>query len=319
MITNAERTPVELFTRFDANPILQGSDWPYPINTVFNPAATLVDGETVVLARCEDRRGVSHLALARSEDGLTNWKIAPEPFLVADESNELEVWGFEDPRVTRIDELNRWVIACTTYGPAGPGVFLATTKDWVQVEKYGLVMPPDDKNAAPLPRRINGEWVLFHRPIGARTGGRNGDIWLSRSADLESWKAPERVLGHREGPWWDAVRVGIGPGPIETEMGWLLIYHGVKDTPAGCIYRVGLAMLDIDNPAVVTHRSPTWVMTPSASYEIVGDVPNVIFPCGATVHDDGTLYLYYGAADTSIGVATAKVSELLDYLRQHPV
>ena len=157
-------------------------------------------------------------------------------------------------------------------------------------------MPPEDKNAAVLPRRIGGDWVLLHRPVTVRSGPK-AEIWLSRSSDLDAWRAPERVMNAREGAWWDSVRIGIGPPPIETAAGWLLIYHGVRATVAGAVYRVGLALLDLERPNRVIHRSPHWVLSPSAPYERVGDVPNVVFPCGAVVGDDGTLTLYYGAAD----------------------
>lgn len=124
----------------------------------------------------------------------------------------------------------------------------------------------------------------------------------------------------REGAWWDSVRLGIGPPPIETEQGWLLLYHGARTTVAGAIYRVGVAMLDKDEPHRVTHRAPSWLLTPSEPYERIGDVNNVVFPCGA-VHDksDDTLRLYYGAADTCVALASARMSHLVEYVMGCPV
>jgi len=223
---------------------------------VFNPAAAEVDGETVLLARVEDRRGISHLTVARSPNGLDNWSVDPEPLLTPDEGIPSEQWGFEDARIVWVDELARWVITCTAYGPAGPGVFLATTEDFVAVERYGMVRHPEDKNAALLPHRIDGRWVLLHRPK-TEFGGGHGEIYLSRSADLVSWTAPEQVLQPRAGAWWDSLRIGIGPPPVRTEHGWLLIYHGVKETMAGDIYRVGVALLDLHEPTRVLHRLPS--------------------------------------------------------------
>ena len=107
-----------------------------------------------------------------------------------------------------------------------------------------MVMSPEDKNAALLPRRIDGDWVLFHRP----TSVHGADVWLSRSSDLKSWRSPELVLGRREGGWWDSARIGMGPPPLETEHGWLVVYHGVRQTVAGGLYRAGLALLDLDEP-----------------------------------------------------------------------
>ncbi len=203
------------------------------------------------------------------------------------------------------------MITCTAYGPAGPAVFLATTEDFISVERHGIIRHPDDKNAALLPHRIDGKWILFHRPR-TEFGGSHGEILLSRSADLHSWSSPERVLQPRDGAWWDAVRIGIGPPPLRTEHGWLLLYHGVKGTVSGSIYRVGLALLDLDEPTRVLHRLPHWVLAPLAPYERQGDVPNTIFPCGL-IHDEptGLVRLYYGAADISIGVATAQLTDLL--------
>jgi predicted GH43/DUF377 family glycosyl hydrolase len=307
----------QLFARDAANPILTAADWPYPVNAVFNPAAAIVDGDTVLLARVEDRRGISHLAVARSPDGVGDWSIDPSPLLAPDGAAS-EQWGLEDPRVVWIEELARWVITCTAYGPAGPAVFLATTEDFTSVERYGIVRQPEDKNAALLPHRIDGRWVLLHRPT-TQFGGAHGEILLSRSDDLISWSAPEQVLQPRAGAWWDSLRIGIGPPPLRTEHGWLLVYHGVKETVGGDIYRVGLALLDLDEPTRVLRRLPSWVLGPQAPYERAGDVPNVVFPCGL-LHDPATdeLRLYYGAADTSICLATARLHDVLDVLLAAP-
>ena len=177
---------------------------------------------------------------------------------------------------------------------------------------HGIIKRPEDKNAALLPERVDGQWILFHRPTTA-FGGSRGEIFLSRSADLHSWNAPEQVLQPRSGAWWDSLRIGLGPPPLRTERGWLLIYHGVKETVAGVIYRVGLALVDLDEPTRVLGRAAEWVLSPDAPYERQGDVPNAVFPCGL-VHDEasGEVRLYYGAADTSICVATAELVELLD-------
>lgn len=122
----------------------------------------------------------------------------------------------------------------------------------------------------------------------------------------------------RVGGWWDATRIGIGPPPIETPEGWLVIYHGVKTAVSGPIYRVGAALLDLERPNVVLRRTRSWLLGPEAPYERIGDVPNVVFPCGAVVLDNGEIRLYYGAADTSVCVATSTVATILDVLRDSP-
>jgi predicted GH43/DUF377 family glycosyl hydrolase len=301
----------ELFHRHPDNPILTAEDWPYPVNVVFNPAAAEVNGTTVVLARVEDMRGISHLSVARSANGIDGWEVDPEPLLAPADGVESEQWGFEDPRVVFVPELDAWAITCTAYGPAGPAVYLATTRDFSTVERHGIIRQPEDKNAALLPHKIRDEWVLFHRPQTDFVGGRGG-IFVSRSPDLRSWTAPEQVLQPRSGAWWDSLRIGIGPPPLRTAHGWLVIYHGVKETVSGGIYRVGLALTDLDEPTRVLHRLPGWILGPLDDCERTGDVPNVVFPCGLT-HDAGTdeLRLYYGAADTSICVATALLDDLL--------
>jgi predicted GH43/DUF377 family glycosyl hydrolase len=153
-----------------------------------------------------------------------------------------------------------------------------------------------------------------------QSAGGQGEIHLSRSDDLLSWSAPEKVLQPRTGAWWDSLRIGIGPPPIRTDDGWLLIYHGVKETIAGDIYRVGLVLLDLDEPTRVLRRLPTWILAPLEPYERTGDVPNVVFPCGL-VHDEATgeLRLYYGAADTSICLATAQLDDLLEAVLTAPL
>jgi len=305
----------DLFERARGNPILTPERWPYRINAVMNAAATTVGDETLLLCRVEDRRGFSHLTIARSRDGVTNWVVEDRPFLEPSADHPEEQWGVEDPRITRIDELDAWVIAYTAFGPGGPAVALATTTDFVSVKRLGVVCSPEDKNASLLPRRVNGEFVMFHRPVST-IGGR-ADVWISRSVDLHSWSAPEPVFGARPGGWWDSARIGVGPPPLETPHGWLVVYHGVRQTVAGAIYRAGLALLDLENPAVVLKRSDEWVLSPAEDYELSGDVPGVVFPCGL-IHDGATnqLRLYYGAADCRIGLAVADYDEVLAFVME---
>jgi len=304
------RSP-ELFRRHAANPILTAADWPADVNVVFNPAAVQLANQTILLVRVEARTGISHIAVARSRDGVGGWRIDAEPLLMPAEEEDGECWGFEDPRAVWVDELGTHVISCTAYGPAGPAVFLATSVDFKTVERLGIVAAPEDKNAALLPERIGGKWILFHRPT-SNFGNQHPGISLSRSSDLRSWSAPEAVMAPRAGAWWDALRIGIGPPLIRTEHGWLLVYHGVKETVSGSIYRVGLALLDLDEPTRVLRRTDEWVLAPATEYERQGDVPNAIFPCGL-IHDEknGELRLYYGAADTCVCLATASFDETL--------
>ena len=305
-----------LFKRHPNNPILSAADWPYPAHSVFNPGATLLnDGTTLLLCRVEDRTGHSHLCAARSANGTDGWVIDPEPTLSADpERHPDERWGIEDPRITFVAELGKYVIAYTAFGTGGPGVALALTEDFRHFERCGLAMQPDDKDAALLPRRVRGNFALLHRPMT----DSGAHIWMSFSPDLSNWGNHKLLLVARKGAWWDANKVGLSPPLIETPEGWLMIYHGVRHTAAGCLYRLGLALFALDDPARCLLRGDEWIFGPEAPYECNGDVGHVTFPCGYTLGEDGdTVRLYYGAADTSVALATGSISELLRWLAEH--
>ncbi|MCL4562783.1 MAG: glycosidase [Chloroflexi bacterium] len=302
-----------LFHRYPGNPLLTAEDWPYSVNTVFNPAATMLqDGTTLLLCRVEDHRGHSHLCAARSADGLTDWEIDPQPTLMPEpEKNPEDLWGIEDPRITYVPELEKYVVVFTSYSRGGPGVSLALTADFKTFERCGVVMSPEDKDAALLPHRIRGLWALIHRPVG----WLGAHMWISFSPDLRNWGDHKLMLEARMGAWWDANKIGLCPPPIETPRGWLTIYHGVRQTAAGAIYRLGLALFDLEAPEICLLRGDSWVFGPEEPYERFGDVNNVIFPCGSTLGKDGdTLTIYYGGADTCVAAATASIHEMLGWL-----
>jgi predicted GH43/DUF377 family glycosyl hydrolase len=305
-----------LFQRHRHNPILTAKDWAYPINTVFNAGATLLpDGTTLLLCRVEDRRGHSHLCAARSKNGVDGWEIDQQPTLLPDpERYPEEIWGIEDPRITFVPELKKYVIAYTSYSRGGPGVSLAMTEDFRRFERVGVVMTPEDKDAALLPHRVGGNWALIHRPLTVF----GAHVWISYSPDLRHWGSHKMILQARRGGWWDANKIGMSPPLIETANGWLMIYHGVRQSPSGCLYRLGLALFDLQTPERCLLRGDKWVFGPEEPYEREGDVGNVVFPCGYTVAPDGdTLNLYYGAADTSVCLATGSIREMLGWLERH--
>lgn len=302
-----------LLIRHPDNPILTRESWPYQINSVFNPGAVrMLDGSTLLLCRVEDLRGHSHLCAARSHNGVDGWRIDERPtFAPSVDKYPEEVWGIEDPRITYVDEFKKYIVAYTAYSRGGPGVSLAMTADFRTFERIGNVMTPEDKDAALFPRRIGDYWALLHRPVGS--GGAH--IWLSFSPDLRHWGSHKLILPARQGAWWDANKVGLCTPPIETERGWLLIYHGVRQTAAGFLYRLGLALLDIRTPEKCLMRGDSWIFGPDEPYEKHGDVDNVVFPCGYTLGPDGdTLNVYYGAADTCIALATGSIKAMLAWL-----
>jgi predicted GH43/DUF377 family glycosyl hydrolase len=261
-------------------------------------------------------RGISHLCAARSRNGLSDWAIDAEPTLLPDPVNHPEeIWGIEDPRITFLPERDEYVVTFTCYSLGGPGVAIAMTADFRSFRRMGMVLHPDDKDAALFPCTFGDRWAMVHRPTAP---DRPAHIWLSFSPDLRHWGDFQVLIEARHGGWWDARKIGLSTPPLMTDRGWLVLYHGVRTTAAGSLYRLGMALLDLADPRKVLLRGDEWVFGPTETYERVGDVPDVVFPCGATVGDDGdTLRLYYGAADTSICVATASVRQCLDWLEDH--
>lgn len=304
-----------LLHRHPANPLLTAADWPYPVHTVFNAGATkLEDGTTLLLCRCEDRRGFSHFCVARSTNGIDGWIIDERPSFAPDpENHPEELWGVEDPRITYVPERGEYVVAYTAFGELGPGVALATTKDFRTFERYGLAMQADDKDACILPHRVNGKFALIHRPMTEA----GGNIWISYSDDMRTWGGSKLLLPARRGGWWDANKIGLSPPLLHTERGWLMFYHGVRRHAAGSLYRLGMALFDEENPEKCIRRSQSWIFAPETSYETHGDVSHAVFPCGFTVDEDGdTINMYYGAADTCICLARGSIKELLNHLEE---
>jgi len=312
------RSPVNsLFSRNPHNPLLTAADWPHTVNAVFNPGAVrLKDGTTLLLCRVEDRRGISSLWAARSNNGVDKWEIDPKPTLAPEpDKNPEELWGVEDPRIVWLEEIGMYAITYTAYSQTGPAVSMALTEDFRSFERLRLVLPPEDKDAGLLPRRYGDCWLMIHRPV---TGRGCADIWMAESPDLRYWGKHQLLLAARRGAWWDANKIGLATPLIETARGWLMLYHGVRATASGSLYRLGVALLDLANPRRCLMRSDEWVFGPREAYERQGDVAGVVFPCGYTIGDDGdTLNVYYGAADTCIGLATGRISEVLNWLGTH--
>lgn len=309
-----QKKAYELFQRYEGNPILTPEKWPYPANSVMNPAAIQLNSETLLLVRVEDMRGFSHLTVARSPNGFTDWEIDPEPTLRANQNSMEEKWGLEDPRIIWLEEQNQYAITYTSFSEGGPVVSLCITKNFKTFARLGVLLPPEDKDACLFPRRFKGRFALIHRPVVRG----EAHIWLSFSPDLKHWGDHMALIKTRHA-YWDCHRVGLACQPVETPEGWLMFYHGVRNTTAGAIYRVGLALLDLDEPWKVIRRGDEWVLGPREVYERVGDVGGVIFPTGVTINKEtDKVNLYYGAADCTVAVATANMSEILDYILSCP-
>jgi len=305
----------EIFTRCKHNPIITYRSMPYVCQSVFNPGATKFGDGVLLLLRVEDLEGKSHLTVAKSDDGINGWRIEKEPFLSPQQNASIyEEFGCEDPRITWLEDMKKWVIAYTCYSSYGAGIALAMTSDFVTAERLGLVLAPNNKDAALFPRKIKNRYWMLHRPAA----GSIEHIWLTDSVDLAHWGHPRCVIQERGGPMWDGVKVGANTVPIETEEGWIIIYHGVKQFSTSYTYRMGIALLDLDGPEKLIARVPHWVLGPHEHYEVTGAVPNVVFACGHVQSGD-EIKVYYGAADTCVCMATAHISELLHELRKYKV
>lgn len=315
--SNFKAAGVNLFTRCPLNPIITTHNLHYPANSIFNAGAAMIDGWTYLMARVEDMRGISHLTVLKSKDGISNWITEETPtFLPDPEHCPEETWGLEDPRITWLEDLNAFGVVYTAYSRRGPQVSLALTKDFKTFERKGVILPPEDKNASLFPVKFNDNWAVLHRPVAV---GQDSNIWLSFSTDLKRWGDHAMILECRRGAWWDSHRIGACPPPMRTPKGWLILYHGVRNTVSGAIYRLGIALLDIDDPTKVLRRSDEWIFGPAEPYELIGDVHNVVFPCGWILDEEtGRIRLYYGAADTSIALATGDLAEILDYIEHCP-
>ena len=304
----------EIFERYKGNPILTPKIWPYPARAVINPGAILLGEETILFVRVENMNGICHLTVARSTDGLTNWEIDPTPSMEADQNSQEEKLGLEDPRIIWLEEQKQFGIAYLSISKIGPAVSMIITKNFRTFARLGTLLPPESKDASFFPHRIKGRFVLiYHRIVAGEA-----NMWITFSADLKHWGDHRLLLGTRSTSW-DRDSVGLGPQPIETSEGWIILYYGVCNTTGGATYRVGAALLDFEEPWRVIRRSDEWLLEPRELYECIGDVGNVVFPTGVTVNKKtNQVNLYYGAADRCIGVATADLGDLLKFLLSCP-
>jgi len=296
----------DFLTRWKNNPIISLEDIPFRCNTVFNGSPVKMKDEYLLLLRVEGQQGYSFFALARSKDGY-HFKVDNKPVMMPEKTgpfSKYESKGIEDPRVTFLD--NVYYILFTAYSKWGPRIEIAKTDDFKKYERIALISEPGNKDGVLFPEKIMGNYARLDRPIGNQIGS----IWISYSDDLVHWGHHKVILTPHFG-FWDSFRVGASAPPIKTEEGWLEIYHGVKMTSAGPIYRIGSALLDLDDPSRVIARCDEPLLSPREYYERIGDVNNIIFPCGAIVEPRGEIKIYYGAADTCICVATTNLDELL--------
>jgi beta-1,4-mannooligosaccharide/beta-1,4-mannosyl-N-acetylglucosamine phosphorylase len=297
--------------RYSENPII-ARDLVASANSIFNSAVVQFDDRFAGVFRCDDRRLAMRLHSGFSDDGIT-WEISQDPirFDSADPEIGKFVYGY-DPRVVWIED-RYYVTWCNGYH--GPTIGLAYTMDFKRFHQLENAFLPYNRNGVLFPRKINNRYAMLSRP--SDTGHTPfGDIFYSESPDLRYWGNHRHVMSPAKG--WQSTKVGAGPVPIETSEGWLLIYHGVWTSCNGFVYGAGVALLDLERPWKVLHRSNDYLIYPRELYERVGDVPNVVFPCAALLDPDtGRVAIYYGGADTVTCLAFSRIDLLIDFSKNH--
>ena len=305
----------EAVWRYSGNPII-GRDGNRRSNSVFNSAVVPFRDGFAGVFRCDSRSISMDLFSGFSEDGI-HWKIDDDCLRMTDADPEVLAKEYRyDARITPMDG-KYYVTWCNGYH--GPTIGVAWTEDFRTFHQLENAFLPYNRNGVLFPRKIGGMFMMLSRP--SDTGHTPfGDIYLSQSKDLEFWGRHRFVFGTVPGnaSAWQATKVGPGPAPIETDEGWLLIYHGVLNTCNGFVYRMGCALLDLEEPWKVIARTADYILAPWEIYECVGDVPNVTFPCAAMADAaTGRIAIYYGCADTVTGLAFTTADELVSFTREH--
>lgn len=307
----------DVMWRYTANPIIGRHHLP-GVQGIYNSAVAPYGDGFVGVFRLEKRDRFPHLHVGWSDDGL-EWHIEPSAIEFSKGDPGLASDYAYDPRVCKI-EGTYYITWCGGYN--GPTISIAATDDFQTFERLENAFLPFNRNGVLFPRKISGKYFMLSRPSD---DGHTpfGDIYVSQSPDMCHWGMHRLVMrrgGGEVGQWWQRTKIGAGPIPIETNAGWLMIYHGVMDTCNGFVYSLGAAILDLDEPWRVLYRVNQHLLTPEADYEVFGHVPNVVFPCAA-LHDAeaNRLAVYYGAADTHSCVAFAHLDELLAFVKENSV
>ncbi|NLZ96079.1 MAG: glycosidase [Bacteroidales bacterium] len=298
-----------MIKRYSGNPILTKKDVPYPVATVHNAGMIKHNDEYIMLFRSHKLNGRSIIGKAVSSNGY-DFEVESTPFMTPATDGafkEYEAFGIEDPRISYID--GEYLITYSAYSQHGVRIGLAKTKDFKSIERFSLITEADYRNVVIFPEKFNGLYARLDRPHSEISPWA---IWISYSPDLKYWGDSELIMNPVK-YHWDEMKIGPGATPIKTPRGWLNIYHGVFPTMAGSVYRLGVALHDLKNPAKIIAVGDEWILQPEETYEITGYVPNVVFTCGAIPEPDGSVKIYWGGADTVMCVGTANIEELVDH------
>lgn len=299
--------------RYSENPIIDRNPLP-GVARIFNSAVVPYNGEFIGVFRAEQIDGIPHLYLGRSKDGI-HWSYDPEKIRLVNEKGELYMPKYAyDPRLVKVED-TYYIIWCTDFYGAALGIAKTTDfKTFIRLENPFL---PFNRNGVLFPRKLNGNFVLLSRPSDS---GHTpfGDVFVSESPDLTYWGKHRHVMSRGYNQWWQSVKIGGGAAPIETSEGWLMFYHGVTGTCNGFVYSMGACIMDLENPAIVRYRCNNFILTPETWYEERGFVPNVVFPCAALADaKTGRIAIYYGAADSYVGLAFTTIDTIVNYIKEN--
>ena len=303
----------EVIWRHDANPIIDRYSIPSS-NSIFNSAVVRFGDGFAGVFRCDNRRVQMNIFAGFSKDGI-HWDINHDPIeFECGNTDDIESTYKYDPRVTWIED-RYWITWCNGY-KGQPTIGIGYTFDFQTFYQCENAFLPFNRNGVLFPEKINGLYAMLSRPSDS---GHTpfGDIYVSYSPDMKFWGQHRLIM--RPTPFedsaWQCLKIGAGPIPIKTEEGWLVFYHGVIRTCNGYRYSMGAALLDLEQPDKVLHRSMEYLLAPATLYELTGDVPGVVFPCAALTAGDRCT-IYYGAADTHVAMAHCHISELLEWLKK---
>ncbi|MCD8313080.1 MAG: glycoside hydrolase family 130 protein [Bacteroidales bacterium] len=301
--------------RWSGNPVVGRYDIPTS-NSIFNSAVVPFGDGFAGVFRCDNKAVQMNIFAGFSPDGL-HWEIEHEPIRFQPGNTEMIESAYKyDPRVTRIED-RWWITWCNGY--YGPTIGIGYTFDFKTFCQCENAFLPFNRNGVLFPQKINGKYAMLSRPSDS---GHTpfGDIYVSYSPDMKYWGEHRHVMGPTrfEDSAWQCTKVGAGSVPFLTEEGWLMFYHGVITTCNGFRYAMGAAILDRDDPSKLLYRTQPYLLGPAAPYELAGDVPNVVFPC-ASLQEGDRVAIYYGAADTVVGLAFGRISEIVEFTKSNSI
>jgi len=303
----------DVIWRYSKNPMIGRYEIPSS-NSIFNSAVVPFGEAYAGVFRCDNKAVQMNIHAGFSQDGI-HWEINHQPIEMQAGNTEMIESDYKyDPRVVFLED-RYWVTWCNGY--QGPTIGIAYTFDFKEFFQCENAFLPFNRNGVLFPERIDGKYAMLSRPSD---NGHTpfGDIYISFSPDMKYWGEHRCVMkvSPFEQSAWQCTKIGAGSVPIRTDEGWLMFYHGVINTCNGFRYSMGAAILGIKDPSRVLYRTKPYLLAPAASYELAGDVPNVLFPTAALCDED-KLAIYYGAADTSVGLAFGYLQEVIDFIKSN--